>query len=116
MSRWREPPATASGMRPPEARSNAGRVSPRGGAVNPAGEPARAREYYLQALQVAATVHNRPEAALTRLELAELLLKHYPNEHMQAVEHLDFAITEFGEMKMQPALERALKHKGLLHA
>ena len=30
--------------------------------------------------------------------------------------HLDFAIEEFRAMKMQPALERALRHKGLLHA
>jgi len=33
-----------------------------------------------------------------------------------ALEHLDFAIAEFREMKMQPALERALRHKGLLRA
>ena len=30
--------------------------------------------------------------------------------------HLDFAIAEFTEMKMQPSLERALRHKGLLSA
>ena len=33
-----------------------------------------------------------------------------------AVAHLDFAIEEFRAMKMQPSLERALRHKGLLHA
>ena len=37
-------------------------------------------------------------------------------ERAEALEHLNFAIAEFREMKMQPALERALKHKGLLHA
>ena len=31
-------------------------------------------------------------------------------------QHLDFAIEEFRAMKMQPSLERALRHKGLLHA
>ena len=31
-------------------------------------------------------------------------------------EHLDFAIAEFREMKMQPSLERALKHKEILGA
>jgi hypothetical protein len=33
-----------------------------------------------------------------------------------AIEHLDFAIGEFREMKMQPSLERALRHRGLLKA
>jgi serine/threonine protein kinase len=31
-------------------------------------------------------------------------------------EHLDFAIKEFREMKMQPSLERALRHKDILKA
>jgi len=53
----------------------------------------------------------RREIPLTRLELAELLLEHYPDEKAEALEHLDFAIGEFREMKMQPALERALKQK-----
>jgi hypothetical protein len=30
--------------------------------------------------------------------------------------HLDFAIKEFREMKMQPSLERALRHKEILKA
>ncbi len=30
------------------------------------------------------------------------------------LEHLDFVITELREMKMQPSLERALKHKEIL--
>jgi len=34
----------------------------------------------------------------------------------QAIEHLDFAIAEFREMKMQPSLERALRHKEVLKA
>jgi hypothetical protein len=32
----------------------------------------------------------------------------------EALEHLDFAIGEFREMKMQPSLERALRHKEIL--
>jgi len=32
------------------------------------------------------------------------------------VEHLDFSINEFREMKMQPSLERALRHKEILGA
>ena len=58
----------------------------------------------------------RPEIALIRLGLAELLLEHYPDERDAAIEHLDFAIAELRDMKMQPALERALRHRGLLKA
>jgi len=54
--------------------------------------------------------------ALSRLQLAELLLDHYPAEKKDALEHLDFAIKEFREMKMQPSLERALRHKDILKA
>ena len=58
----------------------------------------------------------RPELALTCLQLAELLLDHYPDEKKVALEHLDFAIKEFREMKMQPSLERALRRKDILKA
>jgi len=58
----------------------------------------------------------RPEIALTRLQIAELLLEHYPDEKPEALEHLDFAVNEFREMKMQPSLERALKHQEILGA
>jgi tetratricopeptide (TPR) repeat protein len=80
------------------------------------GQPDEARAYYVQAREVCEKVRFRPEIALTRLELAALLLAHYPDERAEAVEHLDVAIDEFRAMKMQPALERALRHKGLLHA
>src|SRR5207244_5576274 len=78
--------------------------------------PDEARDYYNQALEVCQKVRFRPEIALTRLGLAELLLDHYPDERAAAIEHLDFAIAEFREMKMQPSLERALSHRGLLKA
>ncbi len=48
--------------------------------------------------------------------MAELLLDHYPDERAEAVEHLDFAIREFQDMKMQPSLERALGPRELLKA
>ena len=53
----------------------------------------------------------RTEIALTRLQLAELLLEHYPDEKADALEHLDFAINEFREMRMRPSLERALRRR-----
>ena len=80
------------------------------------GRPDEARRYYAQALEVCEKVRFRPEIALIRLDLAELLLEHYPDERAAAIEHLDFAISEFQEMKMQPSLERALRHRGLLKA
>ena len=58
----------------------------------------------------------RPELALTRLQLAELLLEHYPQEKSEAIAHLDFAILEFRHMKMHTSLERALSHKQILKA
>jgi len=80
------------------------------------GRPEDGRKYYGDALKVATEMRFRPELALTRLQLAELLLEHYPDEKAEALEHLDFAINEFREMKMQPSLERALKHKEILGA
>jgi class 3 adenylate cyclase/tetratricopeptide (TPR) repeat protein len=78
------------------------------------GRPQEARAYYEEAMDMAAGLRFRPEIALTKVQLAELLLEHYPDERAEAVEHLDFAIGEFREMKMQPALERALKHREIL--
>jgi tetratricopeptide (TPR) repeat protein len=80
------------------------------------GDYPQARAYYAQALEAAAKLSFRPETALTRLQLAELLLDHYPNERAEAMEHLDFAIAELTDMKMQPALERALARKEILKA
>ncbi len=62
------------------------------------------------------SIQHRPEIALTRLHLAELLFKGTPEEQAEAREHLEFAISEFREMKMKPALERALGHKQVLKA
>jgi tetratricopeptide (TPR) repeat protein len=73
------------------------------------GRPDEARKYYDEAVKVTTEMKFRPELALTRLQLAELLLEHYSGEKADALEHLDFAIKEFREMKMQPSLERALK-------
>jgi tetratricopeptide (TPR) repeat protein len=80
------------------------------------GRPEEARTHYKEALKVATDMRFRPELALTRLQLAELLLEHYPEEKSEALEHLDFAINEFREMKAQPSLERALRHKEILGA
>jgi tetratricopeptide (TPR) repeat protein len=75
-----------------------------------------ARKHYQEAVKVCTEMKFRPELALTRLQLAELLLEHYPKERAAALEHLDFAISEFRDMKMRPWLERALRHKEILKA
>ena len=75
-----------------------------------------AHTYYQKAIKDCTEMRFRPELALTRLQLAELLLEHYPDEKEEALEHLDFAIKEFQDMKMQPSLERALRHKEILKA
>jgi tetratricopeptide (TPR) repeat protein/archaellum biogenesis ATPase FlaH len=87
-----------------------------GGAAALLGRYEEARNHYGEAIKVCTEMRFRPELALTRLQLAELLLEHYPNEKKEALEHLDFAIKEFREMKMQPSLERALRHKEILGA
>jgi tetratricopeptide (TPR) repeat protein len=87
-----------------------------GGAAKLLGRYEDARKYYQEAIQVCTETRFRPELALTRLQLAELLLEHYPDNKKDALEHLDFAIKEFQDMKMQPSLERALRHKEILKA
>ena len=80
------------------------------------GEPDKARAYYHEALEAEAKIRFRPEIALTRLQLCELLLDHYPDERAEALEHLDFAVGELRDMKMQPALERALSRREISEA
>jgi tetratricopeptide (TPR) repeat protein len=87
-----------------------------GGAAALLGRHDEARRYYQEAVKVCTDMPFRPELALTRLELAELILDHYPDEKKEAVEHLAFCIPEFRDMNMKPWLERALKHKEILKA
>jgi len=88
----------------------------RGGAAALLGRYEEARKHYGEAIKVCTDMKFRPELALTRFQLAELILEHYPKERTEALEHLDFAISEFRDMKMQPWLERALRHKEILKA
>jgi DNA-binding CsgD family transcriptional regulator len=73
------------------------------------GDRASARTYYAQALEAAGKIRFRPELALTHLRLAELLIEE-PDDAVrpEALDHLDIAIPELQDMKMQPTLERAL--------
>ncbi|OGP50649.1 MAG: hypothetical protein A2Y79_07120 [Deltaproteobacteria bacterium RBG_13_43_22] len=75
-----------------------------------------ARQHYQEAIRICTEMRFRPELALSRLQLAELLLEHYPQEKSEAIAHLDCVIPEFRDMKMQPSLERALRHKEILKA
>ncbi|UCC99614.1 MAG: hypothetical protein JSW66_06955, partial [Phycisphaerales bacterium] len=87
-----------------------------GAAAVSLGRPDEGRKHYQKAIEDCTEMRFRPELALTRLQLAELLLEHYPAEKKEALDHLDFAIKEFQDMKMQPSLERALRHKEILKA
>jgi tetratricopeptide (TPR) repeat protein len=80
------------------------------------GRNEEARKYYQKAIKDCSEMPFRPELALTHLQLAELLLEHYPKKRAEALDHLDFAIKEFRDMKMQPSLERALRHKQIQNA
>ncbi|MDH4068633.1 MAG: hypothetical protein OEU97_06890, partial [Dehalococcoidia bacterium] len=87
-----------------------------GAAASFLGRHEEGRRHYQKAIKDCTEMKFRPELALSRLQLAELLLDHYPDEKAGALEHLDFAIKEFQDMKMQPSLERALRHKEILKA
>jgi len=87
-----------------------------GGAATLLGRCKEARQHYQEAIKVCTEMRFRPELALSRLQLAELLLDRFLDEKAEALEHLDFAIKEFREMKMQPSLERALRRKDILKA
>jgi DNA-binding CsgD family transcriptional regulator len=80
-----------------------------GDAAALAGDRAAARANYMQALEMAGKILFRLELALTHLRLAELLIEGMDDTaQMESLEHLDIAIPELRDMRMQPALERAL--------
>jgi DNA-binding CsgD family transcriptional regulator len=84
-----------------------------GDAAGLAGDLASARTYYTQALEAARKIRFRPELALTHLRLVELLLEGEDDTvRAEGQEHLDIAIPELRDMKMQPALEQALSLLG----
>jgi DNA-binding CsgD family transcriptional regulator len=71
------------------------------------GDRAAARAHYARALEATGKIRFRPELALTHLGLAEVLLEE--GDDSEALEHLDLAIPELRDMKMQHGLDRALK-------
>jgi transposase-like protein len=87
-----------------------------GGAASLLNRFEEARKYYQEAIKVCTEMRFRPELTLTLLQLAELLIEHYPQEKSEAIAHLDFCIKEFRDMKMNTYLERALKHKDIMKA
>jgi DNA-binding CsgD family transcriptional regulator len=89
-----------------ETRNYTGVARLLGDAAKLVDDRASARAYYTQALLAAEKIRFRPELALTHLSLAELLLEE--GEDTKAQEQLELAVRELREMKMQPALERAL--------
>ena len=66
-----------------------------------------ARDYYRQAINICMETGFRPELALTRLQLAELLLNHYPDGEKEALALLTSSVKDLDEMKMRPSLEHA---------
>jgi DNA-binding winged helix-turn-helix (wHTH) protein/tetratricopeptide (TPR) repeat protein len=87
------------------------------------GNRKEARTNYERALDWATKIRFRPEIALTRFEIAKLLLAEAKDANgsraaaalrSEGQGHLDFAIGEFQAMKMKPALEQALQQQKLL--
>jgi DNA-binding CsgD family transcriptional regulator len=67
---------------------------------------------YRSAIEFCERIGHRPELALSRFDLAQLLLARYPDERAEAIAQLDLAIAEFEAMGMRPYLERALRLRG----
>ncbi|HZU78196.1 MAG TPA: AAA family ATPase, partial [Dehalococcoidia bacterium] len=82
-----------------------GRLLGEAAALN--GDKPLARGHYERALRAAQKLPMRPEIALIRLDLAELLAEGDEAEHAEAREHLAFCIPEFEAMGMAPALQKA---------
>jgi tetratricopeptide (TPR) repeat protein len=80
------------------------------------GQLVEARAFCETAIAACERVRHRPELALAHLTLAEVLLAGPEEQQAEAQAHLDVAIDDLRAMNMQPSLERALRHKGLLHA
>jgi hypothetical protein len=65
------------------------------------GDVANRRVYFELSVQRCQQIRFRPELALSRLALAEVLLDHFPREKSQALEHLRAAAAEFELLRMQ---------------
>lgn len=85
-----------------------------GSAAALGGDRAAAQRYCEQALAGAERIGFRSEAALCRLQLADVLLAEGDGQHAEARRQLDAAIAELRELTMRPALERALALQGTL--
>jgi DNA-binding CsgD family transcriptional regulator len=83
-----------------------------GAAAALGGDYPQARSFTETAIESAERVQFRPEVVLTRLQLAELMLRHYPEERAAALEHLDFVIDDCAAMGMEPARRRAVALRG----
>jgi hypothetical protein len=79
-----------------------------GKAANLLGRFDESRNLLEKALEVCQQIDYLPELALTRLDLAELLIRQFPNERPRALQLLDLTLVALEEMGMLPALERAL--------
>lgn len=75
-----------------------------------------AQAAYEAAIEATARVRHRPELALTRLRLAELLLEGTPSERIEARHHLELAIPELDATEMRPFLARAHSIRGRARA
>jgi hypothetical protein len=73
------------------------------------GDIESARSCYVLAIERCQRVRYRPELALSRLDLAELLLEHFHEEWDVAMEHLQRAASEFETLRMlRPSIGRGV--------
>jgi tetratricopeptide (TPR) repeat protein len=84
-----------------------------GAAMTVVGDYDKALTWFRSALDAANYAGVRPEAALTRLQLAELFVANRSDDGTEVKNLLQQAITELADMNMRPGMERA---QGLLRA
>ncbi len=78
------------------------------------GDPEGAWAYATSAFDIASKSRFRPEIALSQLALAEIVIDHFPERQNEASWYLDRAVAELRDMRMEVALQSALRRRRLL--
>ncbi|MFC1927677.1 hypothetical protein ACFLW7_03780 [Chloroflexota bacterium] len=57
-----------------------------------------------------------PPSKGNKSDASQPLPERYPSKRAETIEHLDFALSEFPDIKMRPWLEPALRHEEIVKA
>jgi hypothetical protein len=96
--------------------SPSSKVGSDGARTYPVGKINKTRTHCQDALKVAASMRFRPEVALAGSSLPSCSWSTIPTRRPMPLSTWASLLSEFREMKMQPSLERASRHKEILWA